>query len=231
MEATAGTFILGGSSGYIGKDNYLLGSANIQYMPQRAAAKAIEIGTKMTEIVGNLCSGMLNLQYITIPNGVTSLGSNSFGSTSSLKALIIPRTITTFSASVYAGLWDPIVSLPPILSTLPNYAFDSTRITDIVLPESLRIIGQWAFRYSYCLKSITIPSGVTSMQSGTFSYSAAYNEIHFLRSTPPTLSSSSCLPDANSTGETFFIYVPTGSLASYQAATYFSNRSSEIVEE
>jgi hypothetical protein len=90
-------------------------------------------------------------------------------------------------------------------------------------------IGTYAFANCYSLASITIPSGVTSIGNNAFAYCHGLAELHFLPTTPPTVSNSNAF---TSLPTDCVIYVPTGSLSEYTSATnYPSSSNYTYVEE
>ena len=60
------------------------------------------------------------------------------------------------------------VTIPEGVTSIGNYVFSGCDLTSIELPESLRSLGEGVFSYCYDLKSISIPAGVTRIESGAF---------------------------------------------------------------
>ena len=78
----------------------------------------------------------------TIPNSVTSIGSEAFEGCTGLTSITIPNSVTSIG----------------------NFAFDGCNsLTSITLPNSVTSIGYWTFSCCSSLTSITIPDGVTSI--------------------------------------------------------------------
>lgn len=113
-----------------------------------------------------------SLVSINLPNTLTSLGAHVFYSCSSLKSITIPRGITTIGESTFNGctsLTD--VTLPDTLTSIGPSSFAKCAFTSIDLPDGLTNIGGSAFSSS-SLESITIPGSVTTFGSQIF-YSSA----------------------------------------------------------
>ena len=87
-------------------------------------------------------------------------------------------------------------------------------LREIALPPQFTSFTQYAFRYCKNLSAVTIPSSMTALGSYTFNACINMGEVHFLPSTPPTSASSTW----TTVPTTCKIYVPTGTLAAYQAA-------------
>ena len=75
---------------------------------------------------------------------------------------------------------------------------------------------------------MTIPEGVTSIESSAFSSCYGMAEYHLLAAEPPTLSSSTAF---NNIPDDCVIYVPQGALAAYQSATNWSTYADHMQEE
>lgn len=61
------------------------------------------------------------------------------------------------------------IVLPVSVTAIDGYAFQSTGITSITLPEGFKTLGAASFRYCSGLKAIEFPSSLTSLGSSTFS--------------------------------------------------------------
>ncbi len=129
---------------------------------------------------------MTSIESVTLPNGLTSIGSYAF----------------SVSGVYLSGL---------------------THLTNITLPATLKTIGSGAFQKCSGLTSITIPSGVTSIGDSAFSGCSGLTSIQVNPTTPPTggISMFASTNDAP-------IYVPSGSVDTYKAATIWNDYASRI---
>jgi len=111
-----------------------------------------------------------------------------------------------------------------------SYAFNyCSSLTSTTIPDGVTSIGNSAFSGCSSLASITIPDSVTSIGSSAFSGCYGLGEIHFLQSTPPTVSATNAFSNLQSDCK---IYVPAGSLAAYTSATnYPSSSTYTYIEE
>ena len=87
-------------------------------------------------------------------------------------------------------------------------------LASIILSTSVTSIGASAFTGCSSLVSVTLPASVTSIGSSAFS---STNELILMSITPPTLTSSSLIPDYS------LIIVPKAAYNDYRAATYWSS--------
>ncbi|MBR3358593.1 MAG: leucine-rich repeat protein [Solobacterium sp.] len=95
---------------------------------------------------------------IVVPDGVKIIGSAPFSAMKGYQAvekLIIPEGVTEIQAN----------------------ALSYSNIREIVLPSTLKIIGDYAFANCKNLKSVTIPEGVTEIRKSVFENSGL-EEIH-----------------------------------------------------
>jgi hypothetical protein len=83
---------------------------------------------------------------ITIPDGVTSIGSAL--SSSNITSVTLPSSVTALATSAFDG---------------------SSSLSSVTLPESITTIGDNAFRNCTALQSLHIPASVTSISQSAFS--------------------------------------------------------------
>ena len=97
------------------------------------------------------CTGLTN---VTIPEGVTSIGSDAFSGCTGLTSVTIPRSVTSIEWGVFSGC---------------------TGLTSVTIPDSVTQIGYGAFYECTGLTSVTIPESVTSI--GYFAFLNCANLI------------------------------------------------------
>jgi hypothetical protein len=84
---------------------------------------------------------------ITVPGGVTKIGTNAFEDCVSLKSVTIPNGVTE----------------------IESYSFkDCTGLTSVTIPNSVTSIGYSVFSRCTSLTNVTIPNSVTQMGSSVF---------------------------------------------------------------
>lgn len=97
-----------------------------------------------------------NLTSVSIPNSVTTIGSNAFYKCTALTSITIPNSVTSIGENAFSGC---------------------TGLTSISIPDGVTSIGGSAFSGISGLTTITIPNGVTSINGGLFSGCTGLNSI------------------------------------------------------
>ena len=146
----------------------------------------IEFGSFGANPLGAAQHLYINGQEITdlvIPNSVTSIGSYAFCGCAGLTSITIPESVTSIGkeAFSYTNLtkaeFASIESLCKIefgssganpLGHAKHLYINGQEITDLIIPESVTSIGNYAFYGCKGLTSVTIPNSVTSIGSSAF---------------------------------------------------------------
>ena len=148
-----------------------------------------------------------NLKNIIIPNAVTSIGESAFRGCSSLSGITIPETVTSIGFGAFAycssllsftgkyashdgmflidsgillaiaiGAFDEEVVIPEDVNSIGDYALQGcSNLTTIILPNGVTSIGNFSFEYCSNLTGITIPEGVTNI--GKYAFHCCSNLI------------------------------------------------------
>ena len=149
---------------------------------------------KVTSIGNSAFRERYYLTSITIPNSVTSIGNYAFYKCSGLTSVTIPNSVTSIGIAAFAscsGLKKVIVkdiaawcgikfvdyNSNPIYCANHIYSDEDTEITNLVIPNSVTSIGDYAFVSCSGLTSITIGSGVTSIGYVAFGYCSGLTSV------------------------------------------------------
>lgn len=181
--------------------------------------------TNIGQYVFSSCSGLTS---VNLPGGITSIPNNSFQDCSSLPNVTIPSGVTSIGNSAFAGCRAlGNVTLPDGLTSIGQYAFQacsSPSFSSITIPSGVTVLESGVLRNCSGLTEVNIPSGVTNIKLNAFRYDPALEKVTIFATTPPTLGSN-VFANGN---DTFTIYVPSASVATYQAASGWSNYASRI---
>ena len=151
---------------------------------------SIEIPNSVTYIGSYAFSGCTGLTSIEIPNSVTYIGSYTFNGCTGLTSIEIPNSITSIGANAFKYCdnlkeltWNakncsnggmPIssvehVTIGPEVEVLPIDFVSFSKITEVVIPNSVVNIEKRAFRQCRDLKSVTIGNSVANIGDEAFS--------------------------------------------------------------
>ena len=149
-------------------------------------------GYTVTAIGERAFSGCGNLTGVIIPDSVTSIGKGTFDACA-LKSITIPDSVT----DIGGGAFFFCRNLTNVYITdlakwcairFEDYAFDPSGdtfnlylngqlITELVIPDGVTGIGNYAFSFCNHITSVTIPDGVTSIGNGAFDNCASMVSI------------------------------------------------------
>ena len=111
-----------------------------------------------------------DLSDIVIPNSVAEIGKYAFNACFSLKKLEIPYGVTEIKSWTFAGCSVEEVVIPGSVTTIASNAFTGAELETLVIPEGVKIIGNFAFEYCSWLKSVELPRSLQTIGSGIFNY-------------------------------------------------------------
>jgi len=137
------------------------------------------------------CSG---LTEVTIPNSVTSIGDAAFFDCSGLTEVTIPNSVTSIGGDAFLGctsLKKVIVEdiaawcnisfgnsyANPLYYAHHLYSDENTEIKNLVIPNSVTSIGDFAFALCSGLTSVTIPNSVTSIGDCAFDHCSGLTSV------------------------------------------------------
>lgn len=188
--------------------------------------QGLYVGKNVTSFNRYAFPGCYLLSEVTIPNSVSYIAEHAFESCNSLRYITFPIGM------VYCyGSWNCTslmsVGVPngatSVLGFLGNHS-----LVSITIPDGTTMIGTEAFQDCYSLESIIIPASVKSIGDYAFKSCLSMAEYHLLPVTPPTLSGPHVFDEIRAD---CIIYVPKGSLETYQTATNWVTYADYMREE
>ena len=122
----------------------------------------------------------LNISYVTMHDGVTSIGGYAFNANTKLEAVSIPETVKTIGSSAFYNCTYLVnVTIPEGVTSIGSYAFyGCNRLTSVTILEGVTSIGGSAFSGCSRLTSVTIPESVTSIADSAFSRCSSLTAIY-----------------------------------------------------
>ena len=148
-------------------------SSTANYLPfYNLNISTINFGESVQKIPANFANGLTNLKSITIPNSVTSIGSNAFYNCSGLTSVNISDLASWCSISFSSFFANP-------LSHAHNLYLNGAIITNLVIPNSVTEIGDYAFNGCSGLTNVTIPNSVTEIGNQAFFGCSALETLNF----------------------------------------------------
>ena len=177
--------VIGGSNEY---------SGNI-IIPEKVSYNGVEYN--VTKIGYSAFYGCTGLISVIIGNGVTSIGASAFAECTKLVSVTIPSSITYIGDYAFLscgnqdydcwGIKDLYVTANSIedyfnsrvyttmiyehlgLHCKRHLVIDGLEVTDIVIPETIKVINNYTFHFFSSITKITIPNSVTEIGDGAFS--------------------------------------------------------------
>lgn len=202
-----------------------VGSYAFQYCSSLTFAALNNVSTLSTYAFAS-CSV---LRAVSLPASVTVLSQYAFNYCYSLKSVSIPERVTSVGtyAFQYCTALDSIV-LPRYVTAVSNYAFTGCKtLSSVIFLGSVKTFGTSAFDSCTSLASIVIPNSVTGISNSSFANCTGLARFRILATTPPTVTTNS-FTNIPTDG---IIYVPQGTLETYQSTSNWSNYASHMQEE
>ncbi len=164
------------------------------YYPASKTTTTYTIPATTIEIATEAFAGSKYLKQITIPATVTSIGDSLFKDSRSLERVVYENSLSTLPSRTFQGCQIlTSVTFPAGLTEIGSSAFEGAlSLETIKIPNSVRIIGDYAFKgcvslnkiswegnsttaigsfaftETKALRSVTLPTGLTSIEEGTF---------------------------------------------------------------
>ena len=119
------------------------------------------------------------IKYVTLPDGLTSIGGHAFSWCESLTSITIPNSVTSIGELAFQGCRSlTSITIPNSVTNIGEFAFDWCEgLASITIPNSVTSIGERAFGYCSSLTSITIPNSVTSIGKSAFASCSGLTSI------------------------------------------------------
>jgi len=106
-----------------------------------ALETVIFLGNGIKEFPGSLFNNCAKLKNITIPDGVTTIGSNAFNGCAVLTEIRVPEGVTTIGGSAFWGCTEMVsIQLPSTLQSIGSHCFGGSTTADLYFAGTME---QW----------------------------------------------------------------------------------------
>lgn len=168
--STTGDYTIKFSGGINSVNNNILGTLN---SPTIDYVRAIRLSSDVTTIPYNAFQKLRNMEYITIPKGVTQIGINFgqgvFKENKRLTHLILPSTVTSISIGMMSTCYALKIFVSSSITSIANSCFyQCYALDEIVIPDTVTAIEQYAFYQCFSLSKIILPNAVTTIGQYAF---------------------------------------------------------------
>jgi len=135
--------------------------------------------------------------------------------------LTIPSSVSEIKDFAFTGSTGlHSVTFHSDVTSIGSQAFKNcTHLSALNIPSTMASIGEYAFENCSGMTTLTLPSNMSSISHGVFYNCTGLTEIHAGATVPPIIAGSTTFGNVPTA---IPVYVPLGSVPSYQAAQYWS---------
>ena len=160
------------------------------------------------------------IKYVTLPDGLTSIGNNAFVGCSRLTSITIPNSVTSIGDQAFYECESlTSVTIPnSVITSIGDWAFACCfSLTSVTIPNSVTSIGGSAFEDCSGLTSVTLGNSVTSIGNNAFGSCNKIQEVTAYMPTPPSAASCGLNPAAAT------LYVPAEYIGTYSNTLWWED--------
>lgn len=161
LQTVAGTYSFNTST------KSLIVGALSGHSERQDIVQKVELGSNLRPNQSYLFQYCNQVKSVSIPNGLTQLGTSAFSKTSMLKMVVLPKGTTTIQGNEFAFCSAEIICLPKSIVSIANMAFNAANIKRICLPQNVTTIGTQSFQTSR-VKKVYLSKALTAIPNQAF---------------------------------------------------------------
>lgn len=202
---------------------------------------SVTVPSSITSINDWTFYGCKNLTSVKMPSSITSIGQGAFGMCESLISIIIPSNVTSIGENAfyackhleniyYDGDIKDWCSKPWDARIFPqkyNLYFKKKIVTNVILPETLTEVPQYAFCKCKSIQSLTLPEKITRIGAQAFAQCTNLKEIYSYPQRPPIIAWDNGFVNIS---KDVVLYIPKGRLQAYTRNAYYSMKRMKMIE-
>ena len=158
------------------------------------------------------------IQFVTLPEGLTSIGTSAFAGCKYVTSVVIPSTVEKIGDSAFENcrmLSSIAFAGQYRLYEIGNWAFyNCHELKELHLPEGVATIGYGAFYGCTYLEELVLPSTMQYIEDNGFALCSKLQCMSVMALIPPVVSART-FEDVD---RSIPVYVPEGSVSLYQSA-------------
>ena len=139
--------------------------------------QSVTIPESVTSIGKSAFEDCSNLDSLTIKGVATSIGAYAFASCTSLTSLSLVGSFQTIGDSAFVNCGMTSLTIDATITSIEKYAFSSRFLTSLSLTGNVQKIGDHAFDSCSSLNTVTFPKSPTSIGSHAFDSCTSLNPI------------------------------------------------------
>ena len=139
--------------------------------------QSVTIPESVTSIGKSAFEDCSNLDSLTIKGVATSIGAYAFGSCTSLTSLSLVGSFQTIGDYAFVSCGMTSLTIDATITSIEKYAFSSRSLTSLSLTGNVQKIGDYAFYSCPSLKTVTLPKSLTSIGAYAFDSCTSLDSI------------------------------------------------------
>ena len=143
------------------------------------ALQSVNLSEGLKTISSGAFQDDVSLSEITLPGSVTVLGSDILSGTS-ISSITIPNKITEAYGALAGALYLDSIVFEDGIKKIPGFLFEGSSyvyVNEIIIPDSVKEIGERAFAECPLLQSIELPNELEIIGNGSFQQCSGLVEI------------------------------------------------------